>query len=37
MLHLVRYRIGQQHFRNNGSESHLDRLLKLAIRSTRMY
>jgi starch phosphorylase len=30
MLHLVRYRIGQQHFRNNGSESHLDRLLKLA-------
>lgn len=30
MLHLVRYRIGQQHFRNSGSEAHLDRLLKLA-------
>lgn len=30
MLHLIRYRITQQHFRNNGSEAHLDRLLKLA-------
>jgi len=30
MLHLVRYRMAQQHFRNNGSEAHLDRLLKLA-------
>ncbi len=30
MLHLVRYRVAQQHFRNNGSEAHLDRLLKLA-------
>ncbi len=28
MLHLVRYRVTQQHFRNNGSEAHLDRLLK---------
>jgi glycogen phosphorylase len=30
MLHLVRHRIRQQHFRNQGSESHLDRLLRLA-------
>jgi glycogen phosphorylase len=30
MLHLVRYRISRQHFRNRGSEAHLDRLLKLA-------
>jgi starch phosphorylase len=30
MLHLVRHRLTQQHYRNNGSESHLDRLLKLA-------
>ncbi len=30
MLHLVRYRVAQQHFRNSGSEAHLDRLLKLA-------
>jgi starch phosphorylase len=30
MLHFVRQRITQQHFRNNGSEAHLDRLLKLA-------
>ena len=29
MLHLVRYRMAQQHFRNSGSEAHLDRLLKL--------
>ena len=30
MLHLVRHRVRQQHFRNQGSEAHLDRLLKLA-------
>ncbi len=30
MLHLVRHLLAQQHFRNNGSEAHLDRLLKLA-------
>jgi len=30
MLHLVRYRITQQHVRNGGSEAHLDRLLRLA-------
>jgi glycogen phosphorylase len=30
MLHLVRYRVTRQHFRNRGSEAHLDRLLKLA-------
>jgi starch phosphorylase len=30
MLHLVRHRVAQQHYRNNGSEAHLDRLLKLA-------
>jgi starch phosphorylase len=29
LLHLVRYRVTAQHFRNNGSEAHLDRLLKL--------
>jgi starch phosphorylase len=29
MLHLVRHRIATQHFRNNGSEAHLDRLLRL--------
>ncbi len=28
MLHLVRHRVAQQHFRNNGSEAHLDRLLR---------
>lgn len=28
MLELVRFRISQQHFRNHGSEAHLDRLLK---------
>jgi starch phosphorylase len=30
MLHLIRYRVREQHFRNHGNESHLDRLLKLA-------
>ena len=30
MLQLVRHRMAQQHFRNNGSEAHLDRLLKHA-------
>jgi starch phosphorylase len=30
MLHLVRYRIREQHARNQGSEAHLDRMLKLA-------
>ena len=30
MLHLVRYRIREQHARNLGSESHLDRVLRLA-------
>ena len=30
MLHLVRRRIRIQHFRNQGSEAHLDRLLKFA-------
>jgi starch phosphorylase len=30
MLHLVRYRVSRQHFRNRGSEAHLDRLLRLA-------
>ncbi|MFO7188759.1 MAG: alpha-glucan family phosphorylase [Pseudomonadota bacterium] len=29
MLHLVRHRIRIQHFRNHGSEAHLDRLLRL--------
>jgi glycogen phosphorylase len=28
LLHLVRYRVSTQHFRNNGSEAHLDRLLR---------
>ena len=28
LLHLVRHRVQAQHFRNHGSESHLDRLLK---------
>ncbi|PWT71375.1 MAG: DUF3417 domain-containing protein [Proteobacteria bacterium] len=28
MLHLVRHRMSLQHFRNRGSEAHLDRLLK---------
>jgi starch phosphorylase len=28
LLHLVRHRVQRQHFRNNGSEAHLDRLLK---------
>jgi len=30
MLHLVRHRVARQHFRNNGSEAHLDRLLRYA-------
>ena len=30
MLHLVRYRIRAQHARNEGSEAHLDRLLRFA-------
>ncbi|MGH8767787.1 MAG: alpha-glucan family phosphorylase, partial [Burkholderiales bacterium] len=30
MLHLIRHVIRIQHFRNRGSEAHLDRLLKLA-------
>ncbi len=30
MLHLIRHRVSRQHFRNRGSEAHLDRLLKLA-------
>jgi len=30
MLHLLRYRIRRQNQRNDGSESHLDRILKLA-------
>jgi glycogen phosphorylase len=30
MLHLVRHRVRTQHFRNQGSEAHLDRLLKNA-------
>ena len=30
MLHLIRHLIRIQHFRNRGSEAHLDRLLKLA-------
>jgi starch phosphorylase len=29
MLHLVRHRVARQHFRNRGSEAHLDRLLRL--------
>jgi len=30
MLHMVRHRLGHQHRRNHGSESHLERLLRLA-------
>ncbi|HVY04568.1 MAG TPA: alpha-glucan family phosphorylase [Burkholderiales bacterium] len=30
MLHLVRHRLARQHFRNHGSEAHLDRLLRFA-------
>lgn len=30
MLHLVRFRVSRQHFRNRGSEAHLDRLLRYA-------
>ncbi|HJS39539.1 MAG TPA: alpha-glucan family phosphorylase, partial [Burkholderiales bacterium] len=30
MLHIVRYRVAQQHARNQGSEAHLERLLKFA-------
>jgi len=30
MLHLIRHRVGEQHARNHGSESHLDRILRLA-------
>lgn len=30
MLHLVQYRVRQQHLRNHGSEAHLDRMLKHA-------
>jgi len=30
MLHVVRYRVTQQHYRSHGSEAHLDRLLKYA-------
>ena len=30
MLHLVRHRVSRQHSRNQGSEAHLDRLLRLA-------
>ncbi len=30
MIHLVRYRISQQHYRNQGSEAHLDRLFRHA-------
>jgi glycogen phosphorylase len=30
MLHLVRYRVTQQHQRNQSSQSHIDRLLRLA-------
>ncbi len=30
MLYLVRARVGNQHFRNHGSEAHLDRMLRLA-------
>ncbi len=30
MLYLIRFRITQQHARNQGSEAHLDRMLKLA-------
>jgi starch phosphorylase len=30
MLQLIRHRISRQHFRNHGSEAHLDRILKYA-------
>ena len=30
MLHLVCYRVREQHFRNHGSEAHLDRMLRYA-------
>jgi starch phosphorylase len=30
MLHLVRYRVSEQHNRNRGSEAHLDRMLRFA-------
>jgi starch phosphorylase len=30
MLHLVRHRVSTQHFRNRGSEAHLDRMLRFA-------
>ncbi len=30
LLHLVRYRVAERHARNHGSESHLDRMLRLA-------
>ncbi len=30
LSHLLRHRMAKQHFRNQGSESHLDRLLRLA-------
>ncbi len=30
LLQLIRHRIGRQHFRNHGSEAHLDRILKYA-------
>jgi starch phosphorylase len=30
MLHLLRHRVARQHYRNRGSEAHLDRLLRLA-------
>ncbi len=30
LLHVVRHHVAQQHFRNHGSEAHLDRLLKHA-------
>jgi glycogen phosphorylase len=30
MFHMVRHRVGQQHARNHGSQSHLERLLRFA-------
>jgi glycogen phosphorylase len=30
LLHMVRHRLAQQHFRNGNSEAHLDRVLRLA-------
>jgi starch phosphorylase len=30
LFHMLRYRVSQQHLRNHGSESHLERLLRLA-------